>query len=243
MKFLIYPILLATAVFGLTPAVAAVSKPMPVAAKADWTKVVSATPEGGYAMGNPKAKVHIIEYASYTCPHCSKFHADSAKGLDSYIRSGQVQFEFRSTMIHGVIDVIPTMVTYCQTPQRFFSLTNVFYNHFDEWTGAAFKNLQTTTQAEQDALKGKPALVAIAFNAKKSGVADFLRKQGLPQAQFNKCISNPKTLDIIQNSAKIGNDKYQIQATPTFIINGDKLEIATGTEPWVAVETKIKSLK
>ncbi len=249
MKSKIYPMLLVAALLvPATQAVAAapatpVTKPAAVTTAVDWSKTVMATPEGGYAMGNPKAKVHIIEYASYTCPHCNKFHSDSAKGLDSYIRSGQVQFEFRSFLIHGIIDVIPTMVTYCQTPQRFFAFTNVFYNHFDEWTAAALKSLQTITPAEQEALKGKPPLLSVAFSAKKSGIGDFLRKHGLPEAQFNKCINNQATLNAMQTNMKTGVEKYQVQSTPTFFINGEKLEIVAGTEPWLAVETKIKALK
>ncbi len=251
MKFKIYPILLVAAI--LVPSMQAASataiaapltaKPGATTAAVDWTKIATATPEGGFAMGNPKAKIHIIEYASYTCPHCNKFHSDSAKGMEAYIRSGQVNFEFRSFLIHGIIDVIPTMVTYCQTPQRFFAFTNVFYNHFDEWTAAALKGLQSTTPAEQEALKGKPPLVSVAFSAKKSGVGDFLRKHGLPEAQFNKCMANQNTLNALQANMKIGVDKYQVQSTPTFLINGEKLEIVAGTEPWLAVETKIKALK
>ncbi len=242
MKYLLHLMLLVVAAFAVPAHAVVAIRPMPVVAQADWTKVVTATPEGGFAMGNPKAKVHIIEFASYTCPHCNKFHADSAKGMEAYVRSGLVQFEFRSFLIHGIVDVIPTMVTYCQTPQRFFALTNVFYNHFEEWTAPAFKNLQAMTPAEQDALKGKSPLVSIAYQAKKSGISDFLRKHGLPEAQFNTCIGTQKTLDTMQNTMKL-SQKYNVQATPTFIINGEKLEITAGTEPWLAVDTKIKSLK
>lgn len=242
MKFVIYLMLLTSAVFARTAAAVIAAKPALATAQTDWTKVAIATPEGGFAMGNPKAKVHIIEYASYSCPHCSKFHSDSAKGLDSYMRSGQVQFEFRSFLIHGPLDVVPSMVTYCQTPQRFFALTNVFYNHWDEWVMPTNTKLTAVTPAEQEAVKGKAPILGVQLMGKKSGLSDFLRKHGFPEAQFNKCMSNQKTLDTLQNTMKT-SAKYEVQSTPTFIINGEKLEITPGTEPWLAVETRIKALK
>ncbi len=39
----------------------------------DWTRTAAATPEGGYLIGNPAAATRIVEYASYTCPHCAHF--------------------------------------------------------------------------------------------------------------------------------------------------------------------------
>jgi protein-disulfide isomerase len=39
----------------------------------DWTQVVTQTPEGGMLMGNPNAKVKLVEYGSLTCPHCREF--------------------------------------------------------------------------------------------------------------------------------------------------------------------------
>ncbi|MEO8619159.1 MAG: thioredoxin domain-containing protein, partial [Sphingomicrobium sp.] len=50
---------------------------VPTKAKAkvatDWSKTVAATPEGGIVMGNPKAKVTLVEYGSLTCSHCKHF--------------------------------------------------------------------------------------------------------------------------------------------------------------------------
>ena len=46
-------------------------KAVPPPKGGDWTTVVSATPEGGFVMGNPNAKVKLVEYGSMTCPHCA----------------------------------------------------------------------------------------------------------------------------------------------------------------------------
>ena len=54
--------------------VAAVAAP----AGTSWSATVTQTPEGGFVMGNPQAKVKLIEYGSYTCSHCRDFSAEAS---------------------------------------------------------------------------------------------------------------------------------------------------------------------
>lgn len=204
----------------------------------DWTKVVSATKDGGYMMGNPAAKIHVIEYASYTCPHCKRFHDEGLPKLLAYVQAGKATYEFRTFLIHGAIDVIPSLITYCQTPQRFFPVTDVFYNHFDEWT----KGLGAITSAEQETYKNKPILEALNFYASKGGVVDFLRRQGLPGGQVTACLNKQATLTRLQDAQKKGVDGFGVNSTPTFIVNGDKLPPATNADLFADLDAKIKSL-
>src|SRR3954469_16458643 len=63
----------------------------------DWSRVVAATADGGYLMGNPAAKVKLIEYGSLTCPHCGAFARESVPLLiEQYIKPGLVSYEFRN---------------------------------------------------------------------------------------------------------------------------------------------------
>src|SRR3954463_15313398 len=63
----------------------------------DWTMVTNATPQGGFMMGNPNAKVKLVEYGSLTCPHCREFDEKGVPTLiGTYIKSGQVNWEFRN---------------------------------------------------------------------------------------------------------------------------------------------------
>ena len=57
----------------------------------------TATPEGGFLMGNPNADVKLVELGSMTCPHCAEFaeQADQ-KLINDYVKSGRVSFEFRN---------------------------------------------------------------------------------------------------------------------------------------------------
>ena len=63
----------------------------------DWTTIVAQTPEGGFLMGNPNAKVKLVEFGSMTCPHCAEFDETACKPLiDNYVKTGLVSCEFRN---------------------------------------------------------------------------------------------------------------------------------------------------
>src|SRR5919112_6429232 len=62
----------------------------------DWSQVVNPTSANGFVMGNPNAKVKLVEYGSLTCPHCAEFDEKAVPALiDKYVKSGQVSWEFR----------------------------------------------------------------------------------------------------------------------------------------------------
>ena len=69
------------------------------AAPVDWTKTVTRGANGAYVLGNPKAKVRLVEYLSYSCSHCAEFTAQSAAPLKTnYISKGNVAIELRNAV-------------------------------------------------------------------------------------------------------------------------------------------------
>ena len=72
------------------------------AAPADWSATVTTRPDGAYVVGNPAARVKLVEWASYTCPHCRAFAEQSRPVLEGrMIRSGQVSLEVRHFILNG----------------------------------------------------------------------------------------------------------------------------------------------
>ena len=69
-------------------AVAAPARKAAAPAAVDWSNRVAATPEGGFMMGNPAAKVKVVEYGSLTCPHCAAFSNSAKAGLAARVRRG-----------------------------------------------------------------------------------------------------------------------------------------------------------
>ena len=84
-------------------------------APTDWTRVASATAAGGFVMGNPAAKVKLVEYGSLTCPHCRHFDETAAAPLAAYVRTGRVSWEFRPFLLSGY-DIPATLTASCTGP-------------------------------------------------------------------------------------------------------------------------------
>src|SRR4051812_20505535 len=112
---------------------AASAKPPARAPRADWTRTYSVTPEGGFRMGNPKAKLAVVEYASLTCPHCRHF-AETAVGplVAQYVRTGKASYEFRPYILDGV-DIAANLVARCNGPATFFPMAADLYATQPMW--------------------------------------------------------------------------------------------------------------
>ena len=68
--------------------------PVKAPADGDWSSVAVATTAGGFLMGNPDAKVKLVEIGALTCPHCREFDDQGVPSLiNKYVKSGQVSWE------------------------------------------------------------------------------------------------------------------------------------------------------
>src|SRR3954449_10717792 len=109
------------------------AKAVPPPKGGDWSTVVSATPEGGFAMGNPTAKLKLIEYGSLTCPHCREFDEKGVPLLiDKYVKTGQVSWEFRN-YVRDAFDLTASLISRCNAAKGFFPLTRAFYKEQPTW--------------------------------------------------------------------------------------------------------------
>ncbi|MBS0476965.1 MAG: thioredoxin domain-containing protein [Proteobacteria bacterium] len=207
------------------PAAAPIAKVAPPTGKA-WADVVSITPEGGYRMGNPDAPIKLVEYGSLTCPHCADFAAKSAADLrDTFIASGRVSFEFRN-FIRDAIDLTATQLTHCGKPEQFFTLTDqIFANQksfFDKAQGAG-KQAQDAAFNQEPAKRG-PAIGTL------TGLTDFAVARGLTKDQANACLSDLPKAEAMAAQVTKQADQFDIQGTPTFLVNGSKVDPNTWEE-------------
>src|SRR6185369_5725735 len=114
---------------------AAAYKPVPPPADGDWTQIVTPTPAGGFMMGNPVAKVHLIEYGALTCPHCRAFDETGVTPLiNTYVKTGKVSYEFRNYLL-SAMDLAPSLIARCNGAKSFFALTRALYTDQPEWVG------------------------------------------------------------------------------------------------------------
>ncbi len=146
-------------------------------------------------MGDAKAPVTIIEYASMTCPHCAHFTETTFPELKKrYIDTGRVRFIFREFPLDQLA-AAAFMLARCAgetDPGKYFTLVDTMFRQQRVW--AVEKPL--------------PPLLALAKQA------------GFTQASFEACLQNQKLLDGIEAVRTRATDKFKVQSTPSFFING-----------------------
>ena len=148
--------------------------------------------------GNENAKITIIAYESLTCSHCADFHNDVYPQLKKeYIDTGLAKIEFR----HFPLDMAAfnaSKIAQCEANQSLEILESLYSN-------------------QQAWVKGNK-IEEINGNLK-----NFIEKEGF-MLDFEKCLKNKAIEDFILNDRIEGAKKFNINATPTIIINGKKFE-------------------
>lgn len=180
----------------------------------DWTTVASKTPAGAYVIGNPAARVKLIEYASMTCPHCAAFSAESAPVLkERMIRSGQVSLEFRH-FVFNPLDLAAVILARCTGPSRFAATTAFLFATQDGWIGRG----QQFSQANGRRLAMYPAAAQLRALADGAGLTDAVVARGLAPAAVDACFADAADIDkVTAMSAKLPPG---VDSTPTFFVNG-----------------------
>jgi protein-disulfide isomerase len=146
-------------------------------------------------MGSEKAPVTVIEYASATCPHCANFQEKTFPELKKrYIDTGKVRYIFREFPLDSLA-AAAFMLARCTgetDSSKYFAMVDTLFHQQRQW--AVEKPLGP--------------LLTIAKQA------------GFTQQSFDACLANQKVLDGIESMRQRAVDKFKVQSTPTFFING-----------------------
>lgn len=201
----------------------------------DWTTIVAATPAGGFLMGNPNAKVKLVEYGSMTCPHCREFEETGAKPLiDTYVKSGQVSYEFRNYVRDGV-DLTASLIARCNGAKSFFPLTRALYADQDSW----FATMQAAPEDKMAQIQTLPPNQQFLEVAKIAGFQNYAAMRGIPVAKSTQCLTDQAAIDqLVAMNSQATTDYPEFPGTPTFILNGEMLK---KTATWKDLEPQLKS--
>ena len=221
---------------GTAGSAASTADMTPVAApnNGDWSTIVRQTPEGGFVMGNPNAKVKLVEFGSLTCPHCATFEEEGMQPLvDNYVKKGLVYFEFRN-FVRDPYDITAALISRCGGASSFFGLTRAFFANQKEWIG----KIQTADPAQLQALQSQPPQAQFKALSDLAGFPAFAAMRGVPKAKTEACLADPAAASqlVQMNSDAVSN--FNIQGTPSFVINGETVE---STAAWSALEPKLKA--
>lgn len=209
--------------------------PKPVAkGQTNWAAVVRTTAQGGFLIGNPAARVKLLEFGSYTCPHCARFEAEAVPALlQTYVATGRVSYEFRGFPIHGPIDAGMTLLTMCQPATSGWRLSKALFAAQD----AVIDGFRTISDAEIARLNTLPDGQALVQYADAGGLDDFVAKYGVTKARFGACITDAANNAKFEASSREAEERYQLKSTPWFVLNGRSVEDASD---WAALEPRLR---
>jgi protein-disulfide isomerase len=156
-----------------------------------------AGPDGDVMIGSDKAPVTVIEYASMTCPHCAHFEETTLPELKKrYIDTGKVRYVMREFPLDALA-AAGFMLARCAGDDKYHAMIDVLFAQQQNW-------------AFVDAQQVLPAMSQIAKQA------------GFTQEQFEKCLQDKTLYDGVMAVKQRASDKFKIDGTPTFFINGKR---------------------
>lgn len=144
-------------------------------------------------IGRDDAPVTVIEYFSFSCPHCARFHAEVFPALKrNYIDTGKVRFVLRDFPLN-LAALSAAKLARCGGPERYFEFVDLFWARWDDWI---------------DLQEPEPALVAL------------LAEAGVDAARAEACRTDQALEDAALRSYLKGAKGHGVDATPTFIVDG-----------------------
>ena len=173
--------------------------------------------QGSTILGNPDAKISIVEFGDYQCTFCYKFHKDTMKQIiEKYVESGDVNFVYKDFPLNGKSSIIASEASYCAQEQgKFWQYHDILY---DNWGG------ENTGWITNDVLLG------------------FARDAELNLNEFNSCMNDSIFRQKVLNNEEFAK-KINIDATPSFMIfNDDEVYRIVGAQPFERFEQVLQEL-
>lgn len=206
----------------------------PALAKTDWSNTIAATPEGGIRIGNPDARVKIVEYASYTCSHCKVFNETAVPAIKAkYIATGNVSLEQRSFVRNGP-DFSASLLVACQAPRPALGLVEKLFADQDNWT----KPFADMSSADAQIVQGLRADQQPAKMAELGGLTAWAEARGVPAAKQTACLNDKTAQDRLVASRNEAMTKHKLSGTPLFLLNGTAV---AGVYDWGKLEPSVKA--
>ena len=158
--------------------------------------LLAATPQDR-VFGQTDAPITIVEYASLTCPHCANFHKDVLPNLtQKWIDTGKAKLVMRPFPLDEPA-LRAEMLARCVAPERYYPVIDTLFVTQDNW----------------------------AFSRDwRGGLERIARLAGVSKKDYEACLANKGLEDQIVQSRLIAATQLDVNATPTFFVNGKKFE-------------------
>ena len=181
--------------FVTTPKTAEQLGPVFGAASAQVVGEIDTSEIMDMVLGEEDSPIKVIEYASFTCPHCRSFHQDSFKNLKiDYIDTNKVHFTYREIYFDRY-GLWASIIARCGGQDKFFAISDLLYTKQREWTQVS------------------PA--EIAANLRRIGIT-----AGLSQDDVQACFTDGQKAQNLVAWYEENSKNDEVTSTPSFLING-----------------------
>jgi protein-disulfide isomerase len=169
---------------------------------------------GDISLGNPKAAVHVVEYASASCPHCAHFDEEVFPAFKAkYIDTGKVQYTLKELLTEPAeVAAAGFLTARCGGRAKYFTILDQVFRSQARW--------------RDDGEIGRI-------------ITEVGVKNGLTEAQVNSCLTDPVALKALNDRVDAASNSG-IHSTPTLIVNGREVAEPTlaGLDAAIAAASK-----
>lgn len=154
------------------------------------------------AIGSEEAPLELIEYASVTCPACAAFHQNAYPRLkENYIDTGKVRLVFREfPTAPAQLSYLGSALARCAADTRgsnaYFAMLKTLFANQQKWVSDNYQ----------------------------SEILSYAAQAGLSEEAFRACVARDEIIGAINDNVASGREEYEVEGTPTFFLNGEKLE-------------------
>ena len=203
--------------------------------QATGATTVTIDPNGGHVLGNPHARIKLVEYMSYTCPHCAAFQTEGVVPLRAaFVSKGLVSLEVRH-FLRDPVDLAAALISNCATPAQFFPLHEALLRAQPGWFPIMDKiSTDTAMRARWEAGDNGARMRAIASDLH---LYELAAAHGVPRANADRCLGDTALMHRITAETEAA-DKAGVNGTPSFTLDGMLL---AGTYTWQTLEPQLQA--
>jgi protein-disulfide isomerase len=214
------------------PVKAAAKAPAKAPAAADWLQTYGQTADGAVVIGNPNAKVKLVEYLSLTCPHCAHLAGEALTPLKrDYIAKGLVSLEIRHAVRDGY-DFVGSLLSRCAPRRAYLDSIETLFASQQQWMDKA---MAVSSAGDFDS---KSQQEKMAFVSHGAGFDAFFAKRGMTAQRYSQCMADKAAIAQLEAMTDKSWNADKIPGTPAFRING---EMVGTLGSWAELQAKIKA--
>lgn len=184
----------------------------------NWQTTIARTARG-HLIGNPAADAKLIEFISYTCPHCADFAARGEPALEiALLKPGKMSVEVRPVIRNG-LDLAVSLLAQCGDPAGFKGRHQALMLAQADWLGKA-----RAAPASQQAIWERGDKAGRANAVAALGLAEILVRRGQSRAELDACVANDAAARGLLANAKADYTEFAVPGTPSFALDGKLLQ-------------------